>query len=1064
MIKRTLCLILSLCMMFSCAVVAECATVDTSAVSADYVLADNVQDGQILQCWNWSFDNIRDNMALIAEQGFTAVQTSPVQPTKESTKESWSTAGKSMWVFYQPIGFTIEQNTRSALGTKDDFEAMCDEAHKYGVKVIVDTVFNHLANENAGNTICSQIPSDIADDDNCWHSVDTNISNYSDRYDITHHCLGGLPDLNTGSSKIQNYAIDFMKECIDAGADGFRFDAAKHIETPSDSSSVRSDFWPNVLSEATSYAQSTRDITPYYYGELLDSPGGSLSISAYTQYMSVTDNQGSNSIRNSVVSGSASGACKSSISNGASTSKTVQWNESHDTYNEGSSSSVSDTNLKKTWAIVGSRAKVCGMYLARPSSSSTKLGAADITAWADKEVKEINKFKNSFVGESEYFAYSGSTVYVERGTKGVVLVNVSGGSKSVSVTANRMENGTYTDAITGNTFTVSGGKISGNIGSTGIAVVYNQSEIEEPTEEVTQIPTDEPTDSTATDPSVPPTEEPTDPTTPVSEPATEETKAPTGEAGYYIVGTLNGENCWGATSLTPERMLSDTDGDGIYTLDWTFYMNDELKVVYFDGYDITKWYKDSGQPNYKIGSDEKTGLCTVSFDPTGSSGYSYTYFTVKQKPEQPTVEETFEPTEPSVAPTEKETEAPTVEPTEAPTQAETEEPSEETQAPTQGRPNKVENVVVTSTTANTAELSWDQCGDCFKYWVYMLNEDTGEWVIQTRSGTTSAVVKNLDPDTTYKFKVTGKFASDNAVLSVDNADEYTATTAKAAAPAEISAGTDLDQINISWDEVEGATKYWLYKSTSSDGPFAINGSTTTNSIAVTKFYPETTYYFKVTSYTMQNGIPCISDIEDSPVIEVTTPSAASVATVLETKTDTTATISWPSVETATKYWVYYSTTTNDTTDMSQWKLYNSVTDMSVNELTLRNLAPNTKYFVTVKVLYTNTSGEPKEYIYAPTGLITTYSAGEFLTFAEHPQNSNYFTITWPEDSCLDGKVWVYSYDAQGNRTIVNSVTGANTLNVKKFDGYEDCYYELETFIATGMYGYLTPIGGEKYHN
>ena len=175
-------------------------------------------------------------------------------------------------------------------------------------------------------------------------------------------------------------------------------------------------------------------------------------------------------------------------------------------------------------------------------------------------------------------------------------------------------------------------------------------------------------------------------------------------------------------------------------------------------------------------------------------------------------------------------------------------------------------------------------------------------------------------------------------------------------------------------------------------------------------------------------------------------------------------MSWPSVETATKYWVYYSTTTNDTSDMSQWTLYNSVTDMSVNELTLRNLTPNTKYFITVKVLYKNTSGEPKEYIYAPTGLITTYSAGEFLTFAEHPQNSNYFTITWPEDSCLDGKVWVYAYDAQGNRTIVNSVTGANTLNVKKFDGYEDCYYELETFIATGMYGYLTPIGGEKYHN
>jgi glycosidase len=80
------------------------------------------------------------------------------------------------------------------LGTKAEFKAMCDEAHKYGVKVIVDTVFNHLANGTTGNTLNSQTPSDIRGDSNCWHTVTTNISNYSNRYDITHNCLDGLPD------------------------------------------------------------------------------------------------------------------------------------------------------------------------------------------------------------------------------------------------------------------------------------------------------------------------------------------------------------------------------------------------------------------------------------------------------------------------------------------------------------------------------------------------------------------------------------------------------------------------------------------------------------------------------------------------------------------------------------------------------------------------------------------------------------------------------------------------------------------------------------------------------
>ena len=56
--------------------------------------------------------------------------------------------------------------------------------------------------------------------------------------------------------------------------------------------------------------------------------------------------------------------------------------------------------------------------------------------------------------------------------QGVVLVNCGGSSASMGVTAHKMAAGTYTDQITGNTFTVSNGKISGNIG-VGVAVVYN---------------------------------------------------------------------------------------------------------------------------------------------------------------------------------------------------------------------------------------------------------------------------------------------------------------------------------------------------------------------------------------------------------------------------------------------------------------------------------------------------------------------------------------------------------------------------------------------------------------
>ena len=170
--------ILALCMTLSCLTaagfVAEARTTETAEVSAqatsvetgaDYGLVDDVQDGQILQCWNWSYKGIKANMQKIAEQGFSAIQTSPIQTIKETTQNRQMSG--SWWVFYQPSDFKIDTSSQNALGTKSDFKAMCDEAHKYGVKVIVDAVLNHMAN-NGDNTLSPTIPSDIRNDSSCW--------------------------------------------------------------------------------------------------------------------------------------------------------------------------------------------------------------------------------------------------------------------------------------------------------------------------------------------------------------------------------------------------------------------------------------------------------------------------------------------------------------------------------------------------------------------------------------------------------------------------------------------------------------------------------------------------------------------------------------------------------------------------------------------------------------------------------------------------------------------------------------------------------------------------------
>ncbi len=452
------------------------AKVETAETGAGiYGLADNVQEGQILQCWNWSYQNIAANMSLIAQQGFSAVQTSPVQATKETTKESYNTVMNSASVLYQPVALSMETNDYNALGTKSDFAYMCETAHKYGVKVIVDVVLNHMATDVASNTIHSSVPAELRDNTDCWHNVTQNISDTNNRYELTHYCLSGAPDLNTGNTTVQSYCTNLLKEAIEAGADGFRFDSAKNIETDWDATGTGSDFWSKVLGDATAYAQETRGFTPYYYGEILGAPGGGLSIEAYTRYMSVTDNTSSDAIRNGIVNGNAVAAATNVIGNGAAGTKTVQWTESHNDYKNFTTRSVSDENINKTWAIIGARNEICGLYLARPEDMNTTLiGEADHTSWRLPAVKAVNNFKNRFAGQSETFSSYSNFVYVERGTAGIVIVNTTGTNTVVSgLPVKNMAAGTYKDAITGNTFTVQSGSVSGEIGDTGIAVVYD---------------------------------------------------------------------------------------------------------------------------------------------------------------------------------------------------------------------------------------------------------------------------------------------------------------------------------------------------------------------------------------------------------------------------------------------------------------------------------------------------------------------------------------------------------------------------------------------------------------
>lgn len=457
------------------------AEVDSSAqtASADSTLRDKVGDGVMLHAFNWSYNTIKENLPAIAAAGYTTVQTSPVQQPKD-----YSTSGDvtgQWWKLYQPISFHIAE--QSWLGTKDDLKSLCDEADKYGIKIICDIVSNHIANadETRPDSVSNQVKKyepEFYKKRRTYTRTYKGDANDSSVQAVVQGHVSKCPDLVTNDTAVQGYIINLLKECIDCGVDGFRFDAAKHIETEDDGE-YASDYWKNITTSASSYYTQKTGDDLYIYGEILNNCGADRSYSSYTKYINVTDNRTGDAVLYNVTKGKASTATNAKYKSGVAASNAVLWAESHDTYEGNSGSSgfsntadVSDENVVKAWAIVASRKDSTALFFARPGTALMG-GVSTDTTYKSTAVSEINKFHNLFVGQSEKLGSSGDIAYVARGTSGIVLSNCKGTNASVSISGTGLADGKYTDTVSGAEFTVANGVLTGSIGKTGVAVVYN---------------------------------------------------------------------------------------------------------------------------------------------------------------------------------------------------------------------------------------------------------------------------------------------------------------------------------------------------------------------------------------------------------------------------------------------------------------------------------------------------------------------------------------------------------------------------------------------------------------
>ena len=464
-------------------------TLATASQAAKYGLADDIQDGAILHAWCWSFNTIKENMKDIAAAGFTTVQTSPANECKDTysnmklmgSDEENGTDG-CWWWQYQPTDWKIGNYQ---LGTRDDFKAMCAEADKYGIKVIVDVIPNHTTPDLP--KVSQNLYNAVGGKDNLYHANGfKKITQWGNRYECTTGEMGGLPDVNTENPDFQAYFLKYLNDLIACGADGFRYDTAKHIGVPSDpldAKSTRNNFWPVVTGEESANGVTLSDKNVFTYGEVLQ--GDNVPESEYAKYMRMTASSYGETLRGAVTGNSFD---VNSISNWrhASPGRLVTWVESHDTYcNAGVSSRMTDEQLRLAWAVIAARKDGTPLFYSRPDGSdgangnrwgNNVLGAKGNDQFKSAEVREVNLFRNAMAGKSEYLRNPGKDsqiLQIDRGNEGTVIINLKEDSVKINSDTN-MKDGTYKDQVSGRFFTVSNGKISGTLDKRKVAVIYNK--------------------------------------------------------------------------------------------------------------------------------------------------------------------------------------------------------------------------------------------------------------------------------------------------------------------------------------------------------------------------------------------------------------------------------------------------------------------------------------------------------------------------------------------------------------------------------------------------------------
>lgn len=296
-------------------------------------------------------------------------------------------------------------------------------------------------------------------------------------------------------------------------------------------------------------------------------------------------------------------------------------------------------------------------------------------------------------------------------------------------------------------------------------------------------------------------------------------------------------------------------------------------------------------------------------------------------------------------------------------------------------PQIPQNVEIVDSSATSITMIWDRIIGAACYNIYRtIGSGTPSELIATIDST-RYVDQGLTPQTLYSYAVSAK----NSIGESQKSAKVSATTLTPDPdiPQNVSATTLSDvSIKVTWDEVDYAEEYEIYRSLSEAGSYNLDDVSETNSFISAGLEYETVYYYKVKAKN-EAGISDFSEFDSAKTLpEIVDPPQKPTNVTAKALSPYVIQASWPNVANASTYNIYRSNSSSGP--------FNKIAQPVDTVYNDSGLSENTTYYYEVSAENNGGESEHSDVVSAKTMILITVPTG----LAGTALSSSAIEISW----------------------------------------------------------------------